>query len=85
MPRARVWSQTVRHKGRHGWVRETRYWCFRVTGWNGVVLEDNGFASWEVAFEEAHRLAGAVRLIERRGQRLASWKSVVDAETGARR
>lgn len=78
MPRGRVWSETIEHKRKGRKPRVTRYWCFRIHAWNGVVLQDNGFATWDAAFDEASRLTGAVALIEKRGHRLESWRDLVD-------
>lgn len=77
MARGRVYSEVIRLKSRGG-IKVIRRWGFRVSGWNGVVLRDDGYASQQDALADANRLVAAVGLIEQRGHKLKPWEKLVD-------
>ena len=77
MARGRVYSEVIVLEER-GYKRSIRRWGFSVLAFNGVVLNDNGYGSQQTAITEASRLVRAVELIEGRGHRLRSWRSLVD-------
>lgn len=79
MARAHVYSETIRLKGPH---RVIRRWAFRVSAWNGVVLQDDGYASQAGALADADRLARAVTIIEQRGHKLRPWHELVEDARG---
>jgi hypothetical protein len=77
MARARVYSEVTRLKTKAG-TKVFRTWGFRVYGWNGMVLTDDGYGTADAAIEDASRLVAAVRLIEGRGHKLKPWQTLVD-------